>query len=246
VNHTEWHRIVAFGKPADYAKNLKKGDYVEIEGELRSTEYDAEVGEGKKKTTVKRRGWEVRASIVKKLAKPQSSRGRRTPTPSPSRRTTRLRPRCPPSGGAIMTLFTNTLKFAASSAKMPRRLLRMESPKTLTRSCTWQRVRHVGPLHQRVDPNTDWHRIICPGPFFCGLVRGMRRGDYLEVEGELRSQDQPRTVVVAGESHSVAKSMPFMPSAFRGWIVPKHWSISARTANTFPFRGEADASPLFF
>ena len=72
VNKTEWHRIVAFGKPAEYAKNLKKGDYVEIEGELRSTEYDAEVGEGKKKTTVKRRGWEVRASIVKKLAKPVS------------------------------------------------------------------------------------------------------------------------------------------------------------------------------
>ena len=41
VNHTEWHRIVAFGKPADYAKGLKKGDYVEVEGELRSTEYDA-------------------------------------------------------------------------------------------------------------------------------------------------------------------------------------------------------------
>ena len=36
VNHTEWHRIVAFGKPADYAKSLKKGDYVEVEGELRS------------------------------------------------------------------------------------------------------------------------------------------------------------------------------------------------------------------
>ncbi|MGC2161505.1 MAG: single-stranded DNA-binding protein [Silvibacterium sp.] len=70
VNHTEWHRIVAFGKPADYAKNLKKGDYVQIEGELRSTEYDAEVGEDRKKTTVKRRGWEVRASIVKKLTQP--------------------------------------------------------------------------------------------------------------------------------------------------------------------------------
>jgi single-strand DNA-binding protein len=75
VNHTEWHRIVAFGKPADYAKGLKKGDYVEIEGELRSTEYDAQVGDGKKKTTVKRRGWEVRASIVRKLAQPESSRG---------------------------------------------------------------------------------------------------------------------------------------------------------------------------
>ncbi len=72
VNRTEWHRIVAFGTPADFAKGLKKGDYVEIEGELRSTEFDAEVGEGKKKTTVKRRGWEVRASIVKKLAQPVS------------------------------------------------------------------------------------------------------------------------------------------------------------------------------
>jgi single-strand DNA-binding protein len=73
VNHTEWHRIVAFGKPADYAKNLKKGDYVEIEGELRSSEFDSEVGGGKKKTAVKRRGWEIRASIVKKLAQPKSS-----------------------------------------------------------------------------------------------------------------------------------------------------------------------------
>ena len=70
VNHTEWHRIVAFGTPADYAKDLKKGDYVEVVGELRSTEYDAEVGEGKKKTTVKRRGWEVRASKITKLAAP--------------------------------------------------------------------------------------------------------------------------------------------------------------------------------
>ena len=75
VNRTEWHRIVAFAKPAEYARNLKKGDYVEVEGELRSTEYDAEVGEGKKKATVKRRGWEVRASIVRKLAQPESSRG---------------------------------------------------------------------------------------------------------------------------------------------------------------------------
>ena len=72
VNHTEWHRIIAFGKPAEHAKSLKKGDYVEVEGELRSTEYDAQVGEGKKKTAVKRRGWEIRASIVKKLAAPQA------------------------------------------------------------------------------------------------------------------------------------------------------------------------------
>ena len=73
VNHTEWHRIVAFGNAAEYAKGLKKGDYVEIEGELRSSEFDAEAGEGKKKVTVKRRGWEVRASVVRKLALPAKS-----------------------------------------------------------------------------------------------------------------------------------------------------------------------------
>ena len=55
-------------------------------------------------------------------------------------------------------------------------------------------------------PRTDWHRIICPGPFFCGMVRGMRRGDYLEVEGELRALEQDRGVVVAGERFSVKHS----------------------------------------
>jgi hypothetical protein len=52
-------------------------------------------------------------------------------------------------------------------------------------------------------PRTDWHRIIGPGPFFCGMVRGMRRGDYLEVEGELRALEQERGVVVAGERFPV-------------------------------------------
>ena len=70
VNHTEWHRIVAFGKPADYAKGLKKGDYVEVEGELRSTEYEKEVGQGKSKVKVTFRDKEVRANTVKKLAVP--------------------------------------------------------------------------------------------------------------------------------------------------------------------------------
>ena len=73
VARTEWHRIVCFAKPAEYAKSLKKGDYVEVEGELRSSEFDAETGSGKQKSTVKRRTWEVRASLVKKLARPQHS-----------------------------------------------------------------------------------------------------------------------------------------------------------------------------
>ena len=73
IPRTEWHRIVCFAKPAEYAKGLKKVDYIEVEGELRSSEFDAEVGNGKQKTQVKRRNWEVRASIVKKLARPQHS-----------------------------------------------------------------------------------------------------------------------------------------------------------------------------
>ena len=70
VNRTEWHRIVAFGKPADYAKYLKKGDYVAVEGELRATEFEKEVGQGKNKIKVIFRDKEVRANIVKKLTTP--------------------------------------------------------------------------------------------------------------------------------------------------------------------------------
>jgi single-strand DNA-binding protein len=71
ISRTEWHRIVCFGKPGDYAKDLKKGDYIDVQGELRSSEFDAEVGKGKKKATVKRRSWEIRAIVVRKLARIQ-------------------------------------------------------------------------------------------------------------------------------------------------------------------------------
>ena len=75
VNHTEWHRIVAFGQTAEYARNLKKGDYVEVKGELRTAEYEKEAGDGKKKVKVTFRDKEVRAGIVKKLEQPKSSGG---------------------------------------------------------------------------------------------------------------------------------------------------------------------------
>jgi single-stranded DNA-binding protein len=50
----------------------------------------------------------------------------------------------------------------------------------------------------------DWHRVICPGPYFRGFTRGMRRGDYLAVEGELRSLEQERSIVIAGERFPVS------------------------------------------
>ncbi len=65
------HRL--FRQARRVRQGPKKGDYIEVEGELRSSEFDTEVGNGKQKTQVKRRNWEVRASIVKKLARPQHS-----------------------------------------------------------------------------------------------------------------------------------------------------------------------------
>lgn len=70
TNHTEWHRIVVFGKLSESAKYLKKGNYVEIGGELRSTEYEKEVIQGKSKLQVTLRDKEVRANLVKKLTSP--------------------------------------------------------------------------------------------------------------------------------------------------------------------------------
>jgi len=32
---------------------------------------------------------------------------------------------------------------------------------------------------------TAWYRVVCPGPFFCGFTRGMKQGDYLEIDGHL-------------------------------------------------------------
>ena len=71
VSRTEWHRIVCFGKPADFAMDLKKGDYIDVQGELRSSEYETQVGQGKKKIPVKHRNWEIRAIVVRKLPRTQ-------------------------------------------------------------------------------------------------------------------------------------------------------------------------------
>jgi single-strand DNA-binding protein len=36
---TEWHRVICWNKLADWASNLQKGAYIEVEGELRYREY---------------------------------------------------------------------------------------------------------------------------------------------------------------------------------------------------------------
>jgi single-strand DNA-binding protein len=66
-SRTEWHRGIVFAPAmADFAATLKKGAHVLIQGELRSREYEKPL-EGKKKTTVKQRIWEVHITSILKL-----------------------------------------------------------------------------------------------------------------------------------------------------------------------------------
>ena len=39
VSHTEWHRCIVFGKFGEFAATLKKGAHIQLEGEIRHTEY---------------------------------------------------------------------------------------------------------------------------------------------------------------------------------------------------------------
>ncbi len=67
ISHTEWHRCVVFGKLAEFAKTLTKGAHIQVEGELRSREYDS------KKTDSKRRVWEIRVASILKLDRAEKS-----------------------------------------------------------------------------------------------------------------------------------------------------------------------------
>jgi single-strand DNA-binding protein len=65
-SHTEWHRAIVFGRLSEMAATLKKGDQVQIQGQLRTREYDKPV-DGTKKATVKQRITEIHVTSVLKL-----------------------------------------------------------------------------------------------------------------------------------------------------------------------------------
>ena len=72
ISHTEWHRCVVFGKNlAEFAGTLKKGAHLQVEGELRSREYQpAKVG---KKQPEKKTIWEIRVNSILKLDRAEKS-----------------------------------------------------------------------------------------------------------------------------------------------------------------------------
>ena len=59
ASRTEWHRAVVFGRLAAFAATLKKGDHVQIQGQLRTREY---VKDDAKKTVA-----EIRVTSILKL-----------------------------------------------------------------------------------------------------------------------------------------------------------------------------------
>jgi single-strand DNA-binding protein len=61
ISHTEWHRCVVFGKLSEFARTLAKGAHIQVEGELRSREYESI------KTDSMRRVWEIRVASILKL-----------------------------------------------------------------------------------------------------------------------------------------------------------------------------------
>ena len=67
ISHTEWHRCVAFGKLSEFTGTLKKGAHIQVEGELRSREYDS------KKTDSKQRIWEIKVDSILKLDRAEKS-----------------------------------------------------------------------------------------------------------------------------------------------------------------------------
>ena len=67
ISHTEWHRCVVFGKLSEFAGTMKKGAHIQVEGELRSREYDS------KKTDSKQRIWEIKVDSILKLDRAEKS-----------------------------------------------------------------------------------------------------------------------------------------------------------------------------
>src|SRR5271154_2946405 len=61
IEHTEWHRCVAFGKLGEFAATLKKGAHIQVEGELRSRKYTST------KTNSEQTIWEIRVNSILKL-----------------------------------------------------------------------------------------------------------------------------------------------------------------------------------
>jgi single-strand DNA-binding protein len=69
-SRTEWHRAIVWGRLGEFARTLTKGSHLQLEGELRSREYE--------KDGVKCRVWEVRTDSILTLDRAERQAGDET------------------------------------------------------------------------------------------------------------------------------------------------------------------------
>jgi single-strand DNA-binding protein len=72
-SRTEWHRIVVWGKLAQFAASLTKGAHIEVEGQLRQRTYQKQIQTGKKTVAVDVTVAEIHAAAIRKLDRNGSS-----------------------------------------------------------------------------------------------------------------------------------------------------------------------------
>jgi single-strand DNA-binding protein len=63
-SRTEWHRAIVFGRPTTLAATLLKGDHVQVQGQLRTREFDRSAD---KNGTGKQRVTEIHVTSIFKL-----------------------------------------------------------------------------------------------------------------------------------------------------------------------------------
>ena len=85
-----------------------------------------------------------------------------------------------------MNLFENTIKlrgFLGKDAEVPSSEGITEDAYAVLTLCVesgmWWR-----PANEWIS-RTAWYRVICQGAFFCGFTRGMKQGDFIEIDGHL-------------------------------------------------------------
>lgn len=72
-SRTEWHRIVVWGKLAQFAATLTKGAHIEVEGQFRHRTYQKQIQAGKKTVAIDVTVAEIHASVIRKLDRNGSS-----------------------------------------------------------------------------------------------------------------------------------------------------------------------------
>lgn len=80
-SQTTWHRCIVWGKLGEYAATLLKGAHVQVEGEIRTRDYTAKAGNGKKAAEVKKSITEVRVISISKLDRPKKTEAGAEPEP---------------------------------------------------------------------------------------------------------------------------------------------------------------------